>query len=57
MIAAQRRMVVEIVVDQTAERVPVVAQTGDTSTAEAVELSQLAEAAGASVLMIITWWS
>ena len=57
MIAAQRRMVVEIVVDWTAERVPVVAQTGDTSTAEAVELSQLAEAAGASVLMIITWWS
>jgi len=50
-------MVVEIVVDQTAERVPVVAQTGDTSTAEAVELSQLAEAAGASVLMIITRWS
>ena len=52
--AAERRMVVETVVDQTAGRVPVVAQTGAVSTSEAVELSRHAEAAGASVLMVVT---
>ena len=35
----ERRRVVEVVVDQTAHRVPVVAQTGSTSTAEAVRLA------------------
>ena len=35
----ERRRVVETVVDQTAGRVPVVAQTGATSTAEAIELT------------------
>ena len=54
MSTAERRMVVETVVDQTAGRVPVVAQTGAVSTAEAVELSRHAEAAGASVLMVVT---
>jgi 4-hydroxy-tetrahydrodipicolinate synthase len=54
MSAAERRMVVETVVDQTAGRVPVIAQTGAVSTAEAVELSRHAEAAGASVLMVVT---
>lgn len=53
MSAAERRLVVETVIDQTAGRVPVVAQTGAVSTAEAVELSRHAEKAGASVLMVV----
>jgi 4-hydroxy-tetrahydrodipicolinate synthase len=54
MSGAERRLVVETVIDQTANRVPVVAQTGAVSTAEAVELSRHAEAAGASVLMVVS---
>ena len=50
---AERRFVVETVIDQSAGRVPVVAQTGAQSTAEAIELSQHAEKAGASVLMVV----
>jgi 4-hydroxy-tetrahydrodipicolinate synthase len=53
MSSAERRLVVETVIDQTAARVPVVAQTGAVSTAEAVELSRHAQAAGASVLMVV----
>ena len=49
MSGAERRFVVETVIEQTANRAPVVAQTGAVSTAEAVELSRHAEAAGASV--------
>jgi len=51
---AERRLVVETVIDQAAGRVPVVAQTGAQSTTEAIELSQHAEKAGASVLMVVT---
>jgi 4-hydroxy-tetrahydrodipicolinate synthase len=47
----ERRLVVETVVDQTARRVPVVAQTGATSTAEAIRLSRHAQSAGADVIM------
>ena len=47
----ERRRVVEIVSDQTAGRVPVIAQTGSTSTAEAIVLSRHAQAVGASVIM------
>lgn len=47
----ERRRVVEIVVDQAARRVPVVAQTGSTSTAEAIALSKHAQQAGADVIM------
>lgn len=47
----ERRLVVETVVDQTAHRVPVIAQTGSTSTTEAIRLTQHAEAAGADVVM------
>lgn len=47
----ERRLVVETVIDQTAGRVPVVAQTGSASTAEAITLTRHAEAAGASVVM------
>ncbi|MFB6677665.1 dihydrodipicolinate synthase family protein [Streptomyces sp. NPDC056390] len=53
MSAAERRHVVETVVDQTVGRVPVVAQTGALSTREAVELSRHAQEAGASVLMVV----
>lgn len=44
----------ETVIDQTARRVPVIAQTGAVSTAEAIELSRHAQDAGASVLMLVT---
>jgi 4-hydroxy-tetrahydrodipicolinate synthase len=54
MSGAERRLAVETVIDQTAGRVPVVAQTGAVSSAEAVELSRHAQAAGASVLMVVT---
>ena len=51
MTSDERRLVVETVVDQAAQRVPVVAQTGSTSTAEAIRLCQHAQAAGADVVM------
>ncbi|MBT2515677.1 4-hydroxy-tetrahydrodipicolinate synthase [Arthrobacter sp. ISL-30] len=50
----ERRRVVETVVEHTAGRVPVVAQTGATSTAEAVRLSRHAQECGADVLMLVT---
>lgn len=50
----ERQRLVEIVVDQAAGRVPVIAQTGATSTREAIRLSQAAESAGADVLMLVT---
>lgn len=50
----ERRRVVDIVVEQTAGRVPVIAQTGATSTAEAIRLSQAAQSSGADVLMLVT---
>lgn len=50
----ERRLLVETVIDQASQRVPVVAQTGAVSTREAVALSRHAEAAGASVLMVVT---
>src|SRR6187431_484206 len=39
----ERRRVVETVVDQTAHRVPVIAQTGSTSTTEAIALTRHAQ--------------
>lgn len=54
MTAAERRLLVETVVDQTAGRVPVVAQTGAMSTAEAIELSRHAQDAGADAVMLVT---
>lgn len=50
----ERRLVVETVVDQTAGRVPVVAQTGGQTAAEAIALSRHAQDAGASVVMLVT---
>lgn len=49
----ERRLVVETVVDQVGGRVPVIAQTGATSTAEAVRLSRHAQAVGADVIMVV----
>jgi 4-hydroxy-tetrahydrodipicolinate synthase len=49
----ERRLVVETVVDQVARRVPVIAQTGATSTAEAIRLSRHAQAVGADVVMAV----
>jgi 4-hydroxy-tetrahydrodipicolinate synthase len=50
---SERRHVVETVIEHAAGRVPVVAQTGAQSTAEAIELSRHAEQAGASVVMVV----
>lgn len=50
----ERRLVVETVVDQVAGRVPVVAQTGATSTAEAIRLSRHAQDCGADILMLVS---
>ena len=47
----ERRLVVETVVDQTAHRVPVVAQTGSTSTTAAIALARHAQSIGADVIM------
>jgi 4-hydroxy-tetrahydrodipicolinate synthase len=49
----ERRAVVEIVIDQAAQRVPVVAHTGAMTTREAVALSQHAEQAGAAGIMVV----
>jgi 4-hydroxy-tetrahydrodipicolinate synthase len=49
--ADERRLVVETVVDQAARRVPVIAQTGAMSTAEAIRLSRHAQSAGVDVIM------
>src|SRR5919106_1505507 len=49
----ERRLVVETVVDQVARRVPVIAQTGATSTAEAIRLSRHAQSVGADVVMTV----
>ncbi|MGY3317460.1 4-hydroxy-tetrahydrodipicolinate synthase [Arthrobacter sp. TE12232] len=50
---AERRFVVETVVDQAAGRVPVVAHTGAMSTAEAIELTLHAQSVGASIAMVV----
>ncbi|MGO1319762.1 MAG: 4-hydroxy-tetrahydrodipicolinate synthase [Galactobacter sp.] len=52
--STEREAVVSTVVAAAAGRVPVIAQTGATSTAEAIRLSKAAEAAGADVLMLVT---
>ncbi|MFB7710056.1 4-hydroxy-tetrahydrodipicolinate synthase [Streptomyces sp. NPDC056105] len=49
----ERRLLVETVVDQTAGRVPVIAQTGAVATREAVALTRHAEKAGADVVMVV----
>ena len=49
----ERMRVTEVVIDQTAGRVPVAPQTGSTRTAEAVELSTHAAAAGADAVLVV----
>jgi|UniRef100_A0A7C5EM04 4-hydroxy-tetrahydrodipicolinate synthase len=51
---AEHKRVVEVCVDQVKKRVPVVAGTGSNNTAEALELTQHAEAAGADYALMIT---
>ena len=50
----ERLLLINTVIEQANGRVPVIANTGATSTAEAIRLSQAAEKAGADVLMLIT---
>ena len=50
----ERLLLIDTVVEQVAGRVPVIAQTGATSTAEAIRLSLAAQRSGADVLMLIT---
>ncbi|MBC2640374.1 MULTISPECIES: 4-hydroxy-tetrahydrodipicolinate synthase [unclassified Rhodococcus (in: high G+C Gram-positive bacteria)] len=50
----ERERLVDTVIEHTDGRVPVIAQTGATSTAEAIRLSRAAEKSGADVLMLIT---
>jgi 4-hydroxy-tetrahydrodipicolinate synthase len=52
--AEERLLLVDTVVEQAAGRVPVIAQTGATTTREAISLSQAAERSGADVLMLVT---
>ena len=54
MTGEERQSMLEFVIERTAGRVPIVAQTGATSTREAIRHSQAAQAAGADVLMIVT---
>lgn len=49
----ERKRVNQIVIDQTAGRVPVVPQTGATRTSEAVELSRHASDAGADAVLVV----
>ena len=51
---AERRLVVETVVEHTAGRVPVIAQTGSVNVKEAIELSQHAESVGVDALILVT---
>lgn len=50
----EHRRVVEIVIEQTAGRVPVVAGTGSNSTAEALELTRYAKTAGATGCLVVS---
>ncbi len=50
----ERLQLIDTVIKQADGRVPVIANTGATSTAEAIRLSRAAEELGADVLMLIT---
>lgn len=50
---AERRAVVEVVIEQVAGRVPVVPHVGALTTVEAIELARHAESAGASGVMAV----
>ena len=50
----EHKRVIELCVETASKRVPVIAGTGSNSTAEAIELSQYAETAGADGVLIVT---
>lgn len=50
----ERMLLIDTVIEHTARRVPVIAQTGATTTAEAIRLSRAAQRSGADVLMLLT---
>ena len=50
----EHKRVIELTVETAAKRVPVIAGTGSNSTAEAIELSEFAEKAGADAVLIVT---
>jgi len=50
----EHRQVVEIVIEQAAGRIPVIAGTGSNSTAEAIDLTRHAKAAGATGCLIVS---
>lgn len=50
----EHKRVVEICIEATAGRVPVIAGTGSNSTAEAIELTQHAKQAGADAALVVT---
>lgn len=50
----ERLQLVDTVVQHTAGRVPVIAQTGATSTGQAIRLSKAAQQSGADVVMLVT---
>ena len=50
---AEREQVVDVVIEQAARRVPVVPQTGATTTREAIALSRHAEKLGAAAVMVV----
>lgn len=52
--AEERLRLVDTIIEHTDDRVPVIAQTGATTTAEAIRFSQAAEKSGADVLMLVT---
>lgn len=52
--STERQQVIEVVVEHTNGRVPVIAQTGATTVREAKRLSNAAVFAGADVLMLVT---
>lgn len=49
----ERRRLTDLVCEHAGDRVPVVAQTGATSTREAIELSRAAQRSGADALMVV----
>jgi 4-hydroxy-tetrahydrodipicolinate synthase len=51
---AEHKKVVEICIDQVKKRLPVIAGTGSNNTAEALELTKHAQAAGADYALMIT---
>ncbi|MFC3165106.1 4-hydroxy-tetrahydrodipicolinate synthase [Ciceribacter thiooxidans] len=51
---AEHKRVVELCVEATSKRVPVIAGAGSNNTSEAIELAQHAEAVGADALLVVT---